>query len=55
MLMLRRALLRWVLATIAVTVAAEVADRLGRGLETRRGRSRLSEGLRSGAVRMRRQ
>lgn len=55
MLMLRRALLRWLLAAIAVPVAAEVADRLGRGLETRRGRSRLSEGLQSGAVRLRRQ
>jgi len=54
MLKLRRALLRWVLAAIAVPVAAEVADRLGRGLEARRGRSGLSEGLRRGAVRLRR-
>ena len=55
MLMLRRALLRWVLAAIAVPVAAEVADRLGRGIETRRGRTRLSDGLRGGATRLRRQ
>jgi hypothetical protein len=54
MLKLRRMVLRWALAAIAVPVAAEVADRLGRGLEARRGRSGLSEGLQGAAVRLRR-
>jgi len=54
MLKLRRALLRWLLAAIAVPVAAEVADRVGRGLEARRGPTRLSRGLQGGAVRLRR-
>ncbi|MCA1844312.1 MAG: hypothetical protein LC792_14210 [Actinobacteria bacterium] len=51
---LRRAVLRWVLAAIALPVAAEVADRLGRRLEATRGRSAMSRGLRSGAARLRR-
>jgi hypothetical protein len=54
MLKLRRALLRWALAAIAVPVAAEVADRVGKSLEAKRGRSRLSTGLQEGAVRLRR-
>lgn len=54
MLRLRRALLRWVLAAVALPVAAEAADRLGQRLEASRGRSGVSRGLRSGAAGMRR-
>ncbi|HET9770818.1 MAG TPA: hypothetical protein VFS16_08010 [Acidimicrobiia bacterium] len=54
MLLLRRALLRWLLAAVAVPVAAEAADRLGRHLEASRGRTGLSRGLQGGAARLRR-
>ncbi|MCA1845420.1 MAG: hypothetical protein LC792_19950 [Actinobacteria bacterium] len=51
---LRGALLRWVLAAVALPVAAEVADRLGRRLETTRGRSGVTRGLRSASTGLRR-
>ena len=54
MFRLKRALLRWALAAIAVPVAAEVADRLGRRLEESRGPNRVSRGLERGAVSLRR-
>jgi len=54
MLRRRRAALRWVLAAVALPVAAEAAERLGRRLEATRGRSGLSRGLRSGATGLRR-
>jgi hypothetical protein len=54
MMRLRRALLRWVLAAVAVPVAAEVADRVAGRLEATRGGSPVSRGLRSGATRLRR-
>lgn len=53
MLRLRRALLRWVLAAVAVPLAAEVAERVGRQLEERRGASKWSRGLKGGAARLR--
>ena len=54
MMWLRRALLRWVLVAVALPVAAEVADRLGRRLEASRGSSAVSRGLGSGAAGLRR-
>jgi hypothetical protein len=53
-LRIRRTLLRWVVAVVAVPVAAEVADRVGRRLEATRGPSPASRGLRAGATRLRR-
>lgn len=53
MLKVRRALLRWVLAAIAVPVAAEVAERVGRCLENRRGPSKWSRRLQRGAAKLR--
>ena len=54
MLFLRRAVLRWVLTVVAVPVVAELADLAGRRLETTRGPSPVSRGLRKGATRLRR-
>jgi hypothetical protein len=54
MLLLRRALFRWVLTVVAVPVVAGLADLAGRRLEVARGPSRMSRGLRTGAARLRR-
>ena len=51
---LRRRALRWALAALAVPVAAEVAERVGRRLEERGGPDGWSRRLRGGAVRLRR-
>jgi hypothetical protein len=54
MMRLRRAVLRWLVAVVALPVAAEAADRLGRRLEAGRGRSTTTRALRSGAAGLRR-
>jgi len=54
MMRLRRAILRWLVAVVALPVAAEVADRVGRRLEAGRGRTATTRALRSGAAGLRR-
>lgn len=54
MFALRRWVLRWVLATLAVPVTAEVAERVGRRLEVQGGPSRWSRALLGTSRRLRR-